>query len=209
METPKILKELAIILLASIVLALCFTYPERINFVSYLLSFIIILAINFAAKKFFAFNVETDVNISLWSIKHFGLGRSDHFKSWLPMLWLPILTSLMTFGHFVWMSIIEFDVAPRPERISRRHGLYRFTEVTEWHMALIATAGIFANIVLGIIAYFAGFEMFTKLSMMFAFWSLIPVSRLDGSRIFFGSKNLWFALLIIVGAILLWGLNIN
>jgi len=211
METPKFLKEISIVLIAAFVLALSLTYPSRntSSFLIFFASMLIIYVVNIAAKKFFAHNVETDVSLNLWSIRHFGLSRSQHFNQPLPMIWLPILTSLISFGKIIWMPLIEFDVVPRPERISRRHGLYRYTEVTEWHIALIAAAGIFANIVLGIIAYFAGFEQFTKLSVIFAFWNLVPVSRLDGSKILFGSKNLWFALLIIVGAILIWGLSIN
>jgi hypothetical protein len=211
METQKFLKEASIIFIATLVIALSFTYPTR-NFSTLLIfftSFLIIITANFAAKKFFAYNLETNVDLNLWSINHFGLAKSAHFNKPLPMLWLPILTSLISLGKFIWIPIIEFDVSPRPERISRRHGLYRYTEVTEWHLALIAAAGIFINIVLAIIAYFAGFEQFTKLSVMFAFWNLLPVSRLDGSKIFFGSKNLWFALVLIVGAFLIWGLSIN
>ena len=211
MDSQKTIKELSILIISSLVIALSLTYPGKS--ISILLtlfaSIFLIFLVNILAKKLFAYHIETDIDLRLWSIKHFGLRKSEHFNNPLPMLWLPILTSLLSFGRLVWMSIIEFDVTPRPERVSRRHGLYRYTEVTEWHIALIATAGIFANIVLGIIAYFAGFEQFTKLSFIFAFWNLIPVSRLDGSKIFFGSRNLWLFLILVVGAILIRGLSIN
>jgi hypothetical protein len=213
MEISRDLKDFVIVLFVSFVLALCFSYPTQVNSLleisKFFIYFIIILLVNLIAKKFFAFNLETDVNLNIWSINHYGLTKRDHFNKPLPMIWLPIITSLISVGRFVWMPLIEFDVAPRPERVSRRHGLYRFTEVTEWHIALIATAGIFANLIIAVIAYFAGFEQFTKLSVAFAFWQLIPFSRLDGSKIFFGSKNLWLFLILVVGATLIWGLSIN
>lgn len=210
MESRGLLNDTIVIFVASLIIALSFTYPARDaeQFVILFASFIAIFLINVGAKKFFAYNLETDINLKFWSIYHYGFKKRSHFKNPLTMIWMPILTSLLTIGRFIWMPIVEFDVSPRPERIAKRHGLYRYAEITEWHMALIATAGIFANIFFGVIAYFAGLEMFAQLSTIFVFWSIIPFGRLDGSKIFFGNKNLWFTLLIIISAILIWGLSI-
>ena len=209
MNSTRIWKEGTVVFLSIIILSLSFIYKEMaISYLELFLSITLVVLVNVFAKKFFANNLETDINLNFWSIKHFGLRNSQHFKKPVPMLWLPIITTLASFGRFVWMPIIEFDVAPKPERISRRHGLYRFTEVTEWHVALIAAAGIFANVFFGIIGYFTGFEVFAKLSIYYAFWSIIPLGRLDGSKILFGSKNLWFGLLLLLSAILIWVLSI-
>ncbi|VVB80732.1 Uncharacterised protein [uncultured archaeon] len=210
MDLKKIGNELLLIVLAAIVLAISFNYP-RTSFVTILSLFGIfagIILVNTLAKKFFASNLETEVNQNLWAWFQFGFGKKDHFKKPLPMIWMPILTTLLTKGIFVWMPLISFDVSPKPERITRRHGLYRYTEVTEWHIALIAAFGIIANIAVGIVGYFAGFETFAKLSVLYAVWSLVPVSNLDGSKIFFGSRNLWFAMLVIVLAVFFWSLTI-
>ncbi len=210
MDFKRAGNEILIILLVAIVLAVSLNYPSQglNNFFVIGGIFFLILLVNTVAKKFFAYNLETDVNLKLWTWYKFGLRKGQHFNKPVPMVWLPILTSLITKGIFVWLPLIEFDVAPRPERITRRHGLYRYTEVTEWHIALIAAFGILATIVIGILGYFAGFESFAKYSIIFAVWSLLPISRLDGSRIFFGSRNLWFTMVVIVLAIFFWALTI-
>lgn len=210
MDFKKIGNELVTILLVTIVLAISLNYPKT-EFLGIINIFVIIFAIiliNTFAKKFFASNLETDVNLNLWTWYQFGFGKKQHFQKPLPMIWLPIVTSILTKGLLIWMPLINFDVSPKPERITRRHGLYRYTEVTEWHIALIAAFGIITNIVLGVIGYFAGFELFAKLSIFYAVWNLIPVSNLDGSKIFFGSRNLWFAMLVMVLAALFWGLAV-
>jgi hypothetical protein len=210
METKSTLKDLTIIFVASIIISLALVFPQRdFNILlSMFISILVIISVNTLSKKFFAYQLETDVSLGFWSIYYYGFAKKNHFKRPLPMAWLPLVGSLITLGSFIWMPIIEFDVKPRPERISRRHGLYRFTEVTEWHIALIAAAGIFTTILFGIIGYFVGFETFAKLSIFYAAWSIIPFGKLDGTKIFFGSRNLWVVLLIVLVTALLWGLTI-
>jgi hypothetical protein len=210
MDFNKFWKECALVLLAAIILGVSFNYPLQgfSNLMSLFGIFIAIISINVLAKKFFASNLETDVNLDLWNWYQFGLGRKQHFKNPIPMIWLPIVSSLMTRGVFVWASLLSFNVSPRSERITRRHGLYRYTEVTEWHIALIAIFGILANIVLGVIGYFAGFETFAKFSILYSVWNLVPVSNLDGTKIFFGSRNLWFTMIVLVLAVFFWSLTI-
>ncbi len=210
MEIKVYFKEFAIILLAAAIIALAYIFPERnSSLLLYIfLSLFIIILINTFAKKIFAYHLETDVTLSFWSTYHYWFTKRSHFKKPLTMAWLPLIASLITMGKLIWMPIIEFDVAPRPERISRRHGLYRYTEVTEWHVALIAAAGIFATIIFGVIGYFAGLETFAKLSIFYAAWSIVPLGRLDGSKVFFGSRNLWLTLLIALAVSLIWGLSV-
>ena len=210
MEENRFWKETAIIFIASLILALAASYLQNSLeiFLTLLVTFIAILSINVLSKKFFANNLETNVEIKFWSWYQFGYRKSQHFKKPLIMAWLPLLISLITKAKLIWMPVIEFDVSPKPERISRRHGLYRYTEVTEWHIALIATIGIFANVVFGVIGYFLGFEQFAKYCIYFAAWNLLPISSLDGTKIFFGSRILYFSSLIIIATVLLWGISI-
>lgn len=210
MEIRDYFKEFAIILLAAAIISLAYIFPQRDpNLLFYIfLSLFIIILINTLAKKFFAYHLETDVKLSFWSMYYYWFTQRGHFKNPLTLIWLPLIASLISLGNLIWMPIIEFDVAPRPERISRRHGLYRYTEVTEWHVALIAAAGIFATILFGVIGYFAGFETFARLSIFYAAWSIVPLGKLDGSKIFFGSRILWFTLLIALVVALIWGISI-
>jgi Zn-dependent protease len=46
-----------------------------------------------------------------------------------------------------------------------------------------------------------GFSEFSRLSIYFAFFNMIPISDLDGNKIFFGSLILWsfLAALVLIG----------
>jgi hypothetical protein len=201
-------KEITIMTLASIILALTVSYKNTDILTTATISFLIIIIINILTKKIIAKHFEIDIKTKFWTLKQFGLRQDMHFKNPVPMAWLPLLITLFTKGNIFWLGILEFDAKAKPERASKRHGLYRFTEITEWHMAWIATWGIIANFIALIIAYIAGFELFAKLSIYFIAWSIIPIGRLDGTKLYFGSRALWTVVASITLIVLTWELII-
>ena len=70
--------------------------------------------------------------------------------------------------------------------------------MTDWHNGLVGAGGILGILILGIIAYFTGYETLFKISAYYAFANMIPFSKLDGTQIFFGSKVLYSILGVIV-----------
>ena len=68
--------------------------------------------------------------------------------------------------------------------------------------------GIITNIILAIIGYAAGFELFAKLAIYYSVWSILPISSLDGTKILFASRALWLTMAIISMMFLGWGLLI-
>ena len=208
MDAKENAKEILIIVLASIILALTVAFKDRTLFYAAAISFLIILATNVFIKKSVGYYLETKVKTKFWSIYQYWFRKDMHFKKPLPMLWLPLILTLFTRGFFLWLGVLEFDVEAKTERVSRRHGLYRFTQVTEWHMAWIAVWAIIANFILAIIGYIAGFELFAKLSIYFIAWSTIPIPGLDGSKIFFSSRILWAITFTIAIITLAWAFTI-
>jgi len=207
--------EIITIILAIIVLSLAVSYSDSSILLAATISFVFIISLNIAAKKILAYYFEADIKTKFWSWYQYWFSKGSHFKKPLPMLWLPLVLSLVTKGFFWCLAVLEFDVKPRTERVSKRHGLYRFSDMTDWHIALIATAGIITNLVLAVIGYMlgsigyaSGFELFARLNIYFAAWSIIPLSNLDGSKVFFGSKILWFTMLVIISIFVGWTLMI-
>tara|TARA_Y100000310_G_scaffold286519_1_gene310790 strand:+ start:16601 stop:17227 length:627 start_codon:yes stop_codon:yes gene_type:complete len=198
MKINKESKEIFIIILASIILALAVSFNNQSILQETILIFLIILSSNVLVKKITGYIFEVNVKTRFWGLYYYGLRKDSHFKSPIPMAWLPLALTLISNGIIWWLAILEFDVEAKTERVSRRHGLYRFTEVTEWHIGLIAIMGIITNLILAIIGYVAGFELFTKLSIYYVAWSIIPLSSLDGSKIFFASRGLWITFLTII-----------
>jgi len=208
MEIKKSLTEIFIIVLAALVLAISVSFNN--TSIAYVagISFLIIIGANVLIKKIVGYFLEINVRIKFWSWYQYGLRKDSHFKKPVPMVWIPLLVSLLTKGLFWWLAILEFDIAPKTERVARKHGLYRFTQVTEWHIAWIAAWGVILNFVLGIIGYIAGFELFARLSIYFAAWSIVPLANLDGAKIFFSRRGLWITLFIATIIILGWGLTV-
>jgi len=207
MEIREDVKEFSTVILATIVLALTISFKNTDIFYIATASFLIIIGANVLTKKIVGYFLETDVKTKFWALYQFGFRKDMHFKKPVPMIWLPLI--LAPFSKiFLWFGILEFDVSAKTERVSRRHGLYRFTEITEWHMGWIAIWGIIINLVLAIIGYIAGFEIFAKLSIYFIAWSTIPIAGLDGSKILYASRSLWTVVFTIAILLLIWSLMI-
>ncbi len=203
-----LVKEIFIIFLVSIILGLTVSSPQKSMILYSSISFIIILSLNIIIKKALAYYYEANATLSIWQWQRYGFKKGSHFKKPIPMAWLPLILAFITQGAVWWLAILKTDIQPKTERVSKKHGLYRFSEMTEWHIALMITAGIAINLISAIIGYIAGFESFSRLNIYFAFWSLIPISELDGNKLLFGSKALWFTMFIITTIFLIWSLII-
>ncbi len=190
-------KEIITIIIASAILGVSFSFPGFKNILLLITLFFIIICINIIAKKIVAYYYEASIKTRFWKLYQFWFTEKSHFRKPLPMLWIPLIISLAFNGAIQWLGILEFDIQAKTERVSRRHGLYRFSQMAEYHIAIIAATGLIVNILAAIIAYFLNFTAFAQLNIYYAFWSIIPISSLDGSKILFGSKTLWTILFII------------
>ncbi len=170
-----------------------------------LLSIFLIIIINTAAKKIASFYLDSEIKIKIWEIKQWGFKSHHHFKKPFPLgAFLPVITAILSMGIFTWMGSLIFEVKPKIYRAAKRHQLYSFSEMTEWHIGLIAASGIFATLIFAILGYFITLPSqmnFATLSVFFAFFNMLPFSSLDGNKIFFGSLVMWsfLAALVLIG----------
>ena len=188
-------KEFAIILIVTIVLAFGITLAQDINLFLYtLLGVFIIILINSIAKKIAAFYFDSEIEIKLWEFKRFGFKPKSNFKNAFPAgIFIPILSRiiLLPFNGFLWMASLVFDTKAKSYRVAKRHGMYSFSEMTEEHIGYIAAAGIAINLIFIIIFYMIGYPFLSKISAWYIFFNMIPISNLDGNKIFFGNITLW------------------
>jgi len=204
-------KEITAIIIATIILGFTLSATNfSFKTLAYTaLTIFLILIINISAKKITSFYLDSEIEIKFWEMRQFGWRKHWKFKKPFAIGALfPIITTILSQGYFNWMAALAFDVKPKVYRGARRHGLYSFSEMTEYHIALIAASGIFANFLFAIIGYLVGFPEFAKLNIYLAFFNLIPLSELDGNKIFFGSLTLWsflaaVALVLVTGLILI------
>jgi hypothetical protein len=193
-------KELLWILIITAILTISISLIETWKiFYLTLLAIFLILAINILAKKLMAYYLDSKIEIRPWEIKRYGFKPEQQFKKPFPAgILLPIIVSALSFSNLIWMASLVFDVKPKVYKAAKRHGIYSFSEITENQIGLIAAAGIFANLVFAVIGYLAGWPIFVKLSIWYAFFNMLPLSDLDGNKIFFGNLILWSFLASIV-----------
>jgi hypothetical protein len=82
----------------------------------------------------------------------------------------------------------------------KKFGPYSFTEMTDWHNALVGAAGILSCLLITFVTYWLPGDFWSvigKMATFYAFFNMIPFSKLDGSQIYFGSRVLWSVLAVI------------
>ena len=190
------------------IFALALSFLKGLDvFLSSLLLAFLVLIINFVSKKVSSFYLDSKIEIKLWEVKRYGFKPTRHFKRAFPAgVLFPLLSSFFTLGTFTWLGALVFETKPRVYRAAKKHHLYNFSEMTEGHIGLIAASGILANLLFALIGYLTGFSDFAALNVYYAFFNILPISDLDGNKIFFGNLVLWSFLatitLMAVGAIL-------
>lgn len=194
--------EIIAIAIVTLILAFTISLMETLEIFLYaLLAVFLVLIINIIAKKIAGFCLDSEIEIKLWEIKRFGFRTHWHLKRPFPAgAFFPIISKIFLFPihSFIWMASLVFNVKPKIYRAAKRHGLYSFSEITEHHLGIIASAGIIANLIFAIIGYFIGFTDFARLNIYYAFFNMLPLSDLDGNKIFFGNIILWSFLASIV-----------
>ena len=193
-------KELIAVSIAVVVITISISLIETWQvFVYTLLAILLVIGINISAKKAMSYYLDSEIEIKLWEIKRYGFKPEKEFKKPFPAgIFFPIIFSALSFGNLMWLASLVFDVKPKIYRAAKRHGLYSFSEITEYQIGLIAAAGVVANLVFAVVGYLIGWPIFSSLNVWLAFFNIIPVSNLDGNKIFFGNLVLWSFLASIV-----------
>lgn len=201
-------KEIAFLVLVSIITAFAVALSRNFIidlklFLFALLGIFILILVNILVKKATAYSLESEIEIKIWEIKRFGFKTNQYWKRAFPLgVFAPLISKIFLFSlnGFVWMASLVFETKAKAYHAAKRHGMYSFSEMTEEHIGRIAAAGICANLLLAIVFYFIGGDfgtLFAKLNIWFVFFNMIPISDLDGNKIFFGNLVLWSFLAIV------------
>lgn len=195
-------KEIGVIILTTIIIAFAITLVSTLqNFLYMSLTVLLVLSINIFTKKIASFYLDSEIEVKLWEIKRYGFKSQDYFKKSFPAgAFMPLISKiiLFPFNSFVWMGSLVFDVKAKAYRAAKRYGLYTFSEMTEYHIGLIAFFGVLANLIFAIIGYLFNFPEFARLNIYYSLFNILPLSDLDGNKIFFGSLIMWSFLAALV-----------
>ncbi len=194
-------RELIHIIIAIILFAFIISFLKPFKtFLSSLIISSTIIIVNIFSKKLMAYYLDSEIEHKIWQWQRWGFYERSKLKKPIPAgIILPFILVWLSYptGFLKLLTFLQFDVKPSSSRVAKRHGLYRYTEMTEWHIASIAGFGIFSCLILATIAYFLNFPDLARYSIYFSIWNLLPISHLDGGKILFGSKILWVILFLL------------
>ncbi len=200
MKEKEIIHILIGILVVAIVISISPAIGGNFKFLGTAIVFSgILIGVNISAKKFAAHLLDSDVEHEIWQWSRFGFKPSWRFKKTIPLgIILPLIISIYSLGIIKLLTPLTYETRALKRRAAKRFGAFSFTEMTDWHIALVGASGIVALLLVSFISYwYSGLETLSKFAAFYAFSNMIPFSKLDGSQIFFGSKVLWATLAII------------
>lgn len=196
MAKQELVHVLVAILLLFVVAGASFVIIDDYVSLSKVLVFsFLVIGVHVLAKKGAARVFDSTVEHRIWHVYRYGLKEKSHFKKEIPFgVILPLIFSLFSLGFVQVMTFLTYETRALKYRAAKRFGFYSYTEMTDWHNGLIGAAGIVALLLLSLISYFPNLEYLSKIAAYYAFWNMIPVSDLDGTQIFFGSRIIWTVL---------------
>jgi hypothetical protein len=197
-------KEILHITMAIIVLALVIGFNslielDSIGFGIAILFAAIMIIINVSAKKIMGRWLDAGVENTTWLWSRYGWKPGWHTKKPIPVgVILPIFVTAFSLGTVKLMTILTYETTALKRRAARKFGHYSFTEMTEWHNSLIGATGILLMLILSFVSYWIpNLEPLARFAAFYAFFNMIPISKLDGMQIYMGSRLLWYTLAII------------
>lgn len=194
----EILHIILAILILSIVIGFEFLISKTLNMIPIAILFAtIIISLNILAKKLTAHMLDADVEHKIWSTS-MKPRKHNRMRNEFPAgIVFPLLFSFLSLGFFKLTSILTYETRALKHRAAKRFGHYSFTEMTDFHNALIGAAGIIVLLILSFVSYFLPFnnlELLSKVISYYVFFNLLPISNLDGTQIYFGSRVLYLVL---------------
>jgi len=178
----------------------------------------IVILVHDLAHKLVAAKFGSKTRFRIWGIKHYGFARKAHFPikihflnlKVIPIAQFPLgvvlglILSFVSRGSLFLPLIETFDTETKEYT---RVGKQRL-KLKEWEDAVIALAGPLANvaliIILRVISTGGIFNNIILISSLYAIFHMLPVSSLDGGKIFLSSPTLWiFGVILILLSILL------
>jgi hypothetical protein len=205
-------KQVLAIVVSVILMSLMIAFSKGVLFVEKipvaLLMSLIITFVFVWSKQITAYKIETKLDYHLWQFNRYWIGSKSYFQKPIPIgLILPILLSFLSLGFLKFFAFIQFEISALPSRVAKKYGQRRFSGIMEWDNALIAFYGMIGLLALSFISvilsnwYFYGFfSDLARFSWIYAVSNLLPISKLEGTRMFFGSIPLfvfsWIVLLL-------------
>lgn len=195
-------KEGIIIVITILLMSLIVSYTQEyfdnnLFLINLLFSAVIVLVAVFA-KKITASILDIEIEIKIWEFKRWWITRTSELKKPVPIaLILPILLSFLSGGVIKFLAFLQFDSKALPSKATKKYGMRRFSDVLDWDEALICFYSLIATLILALFMSFLGYNPYAKITIIYALSNILPISSLDGTKMFFGSRPLYIFAVIL------------
>lgn len=161
-------------------------------------SAIVILG-NIIGKKIMASRLDADIEHEIWRMQRYGFSVSSKLEKSVPFgVILPLFISVISLGTVNMMTLLTYETRALKRRAAKRFGPFSFTEMTDYHNSLVGAAGVISTLFIAFVCYFIpGASVLGRMATFYAFWNMIPFSKLDGTQIYFGSRVVWAMLAVV------------
>jgi Zn-dependent protease len=207
MGKAEIASVIAAIIVLCAITAFSFVLKNQLEEIPLLIFMcILIVCVAVFSKKVMASFLDADVEHSIWNWERYGFRAHHHLEKEIPMgIILPLFISIFSLGAAIVPTSLTYEACALKRRAARRFGNYSYTELTDFHNAIIGAAGTIGVLILAVVFYFsqARLEYYATLASVYALFNLVPVAKLDGAQIFYGSRVLWTTLVVIAAVFVL------
>ena len=205
-------KEIAWIVITIIIFTFIILFPlVELNPLLLIIPAIIILTTTIT-KKFAAEHYNLKIKYNIWQFQRYWFTTKSYFKKPIPMgLIMPFFLAFFSIGLIKAFTFLQFDYENLPRRrMLKKSGRIRRIEINETDPAFTAAWGFYSllvltaiSIILTMLTDLLVFADLAKYSLYYGAWNLIPISNLDGTKLFFGNLFNWIVLAIIffIGAV--------
>lgn len=202
-------REVISIILGIIIFTLLIAYNNNRVEISILLKSaiisIVIILVSVLAKKITARNIDTKLEIKILEFKKYWITRRSEFKKAIPSgVFLPLLLAFLSSGFVKFLTFFQFELEALPSKSTKRYGVRRFSTVMDWDYALVIFYNVLALLALSIICdYFSTsiilpFKEISKYSIYYLLYNMIPLGKIDGLKLYIGSRPLYLFSLILI-----------
>lgn len=153
-----------------------------------ILSLIILLTYQ-TSHKLIAKKYHAHSTFRIWSLQRWWFTKNAKFKKPLIAgIILPLFFSLISNGFLKFAAIGSSEITS----IERKRIGKKYKHISEQELAKIHLVGPFTILLLSLIlVQFPGFNEIVKIAYTLAIFSMLPISGLDGGKVFFGSLPLY------------------
>ena len=199
------IKEAAHIVIAIILFAFTISFLSGFNaFLTALLTAFVVILTNVLGKKLSASYLYAEAESKIWHFQRWGWYERSYFKKPIPVgIIIPFTLSWLSWGFVRCLTLLQTEIKTTIHRAVKKRGFPgRFSELTEFHIGAIPAVGLTANLVLALLLFIFGQQIgliteIAKFNVYYVLWNLLPLGQLDGTKVLFGSRGLWYLLSII------------